>query len=130
MAPHRGDASPSTLAPVATARAHSSARPAERGRTHDWRPCWSLCTQAAPLHCPRMNRPSGRMGRWIVGALLLAAVLLQPAQAQWKWRDKNGQTQYSDLPPPPNVPEQDILSRPQGGARRSLAAPAAAAASS
>ena len=70
------------------------------------------------------------MGRWIVGTLLLAAVLLQPAQAQWKWRDKNGQTQYSDLPPPPNVPEQDILSRPQGGARRSSALPAAAAASS
>jgi len=72
-----------------------------------------------------------RMGRWIVCALLLAATLVQPAQAQWKWRDKNGQTQYSDLPPPGNVPEQDILSRPQGGgARRLVVAPAATAAAS
>ena len=70
------------------------------------------------------------MGRWIVGALLLAALLVQPAQAQWKWRDKNGQTQYSDLPPPASVPEQDILSRPHAGARRAPAAPAAVAAAS
>ena len=61
--------------------------------------------------------------------MLLAAVLAQPAQAQWKWRDKNGQTQYSDLPPPANVPEQDILSRPHAGATRRTAAPAPAAAS-
>jgi hypothetical protein len=68
------------------------------------------------------------MGRWIVLALLLAAVLAQPAQAQWKWRDKSGHTQYSDLPPPADVPESDILSRPQAGSRRA-AAPAPAAAS-
>src|SRR4051812_13518484 len=51
-----------------------------------------------------------------------------PATAQWKWRDKNGQTQYSDLPPPPAVPEQDILSRPNG--QRRNAAPAVVAAAS
>jgi hypothetical protein len=36
------------------------------------------------------------------------------AQTQWKWRDKTGRTQYSDLPPPSAVPEQDILARPRG----------------
>ena len=51
-------------------------------------------------------------------AALLGLALALPAQAQWKWRDKNGQTQYSDLPPPPTVPEQDILSRPGEAAHR------------
>jgi hypothetical protein len=68
------------------------------------------------------------MGRWIVLALLLAAALAQPAQAQWKWRDKSGHTQYSDLPPPADVSESDILSRPHPTSRR-VAAPAPAAAS-
>jgi hypothetical protein len=68
------------------------------------------------------------MVRWIVGAVLIAAVLMQPAQAQWKWRDKNGQTQYSDLPPPANVPEQDILSRPAGGGARRTASTSATSA--
>jgi hypothetical protein len=35
-----------------------------------------------------------------------------PASAQWKWRDAKGQTQYSDLPPPPGIPQSDILHRP------------------
>jgi len=66
------------------------------------------------------------MDRRIVLALLLGLALAAPAHAQWKWRDKNGQTQYSDLPPPPNVAEQDILSRPHGsGGRRGAIAPAA-----
>jgi hypothetical protein len=59
-------------------------------------------------------------------ALLLAAAL--PAQAQWKWRDKNGQITASDLPPPREVADKDILQRPDLNARRPPPAPAASAA--
>ena len=74
-------------------------------------------------------------------ALLAATLLSLPAEAQWKWRDKSGHVQYSDLPPPLGTPEQDILNRPATGQRRpgpisqapvsivSTASPASAAAS-
>jgi len=69
------------------------------------------------------------MHRWtaITCAAVLGALLAVPAQAQWKWRDKNGQTQYSDLPPPPGIADSDILQRPSATQR---AAPAGAAAAS
>ncbi len=76
------------------------------------------------------------MARWTTAifATLLGLCLALPAQAQWKWRDKGGQTQYSDLPPPQGVPEQDILSRPASAKRRSAGAaatvPSAASAAS
>jgi len=56
------------------------------------------------------------------------ALLASPAEAQWKWRDKSGRVQYSDLPPPASVAEKDVLQRP-GGAQRPVApaAPVAAA---
>jgi len=56
------------------------------------------------------------------------ALLASPAEAQWKWRDKSGRVQYSDLPPPASVAEKDVLQRP-GGAQRPAApaAPVAAA---
>jgi hypothetical protein len=63
-------------------------------------------------------------------ALLLASALLLamlPAQAQWKWRDKGGQITASDLPPPREVPEKDILQRPDPALRRPPAAAASAA---
>jgi hypothetical protein len=63
---------------------------------------------------------------------LLGATLALPAAAQWKWRDKGGQIQYSDLPPPSGVAEQDILQRPNAAQRRGApvsAAPAAPVAS-
>ena len=66
-----------------------------------------------------------RLGR----ALLLAAlgiVLAAPAAAQWKWRDQGGQTHVSDLPPPHEVADKDILQRPAHG-RRLAPAPADAA---
>jgi len=59
--------------------------------------------------------------------LLLTAAL--PAHAQWKWKDKSGQITASDLPPPRDVPEKDILQRPDLNLRR-VAAPAASAAAS
>ncbi len=67
------------------------------------------------------------MTRWNIAALaaILGLTLALPAAAQWKWRDKSGQTQYSDLPPPPGVPEGDILQRPAAATRR--AAPVASA---
>lgn len=62
-------------------------------------------------------------------ALIAASLLALPAEAQWKWKDKGGHVQYSDLPPPPGTADQDILMRPS--VRRSsspAAAPASAAA--
>ena len=59
-------------------------------------------------------------------ATVLGLALVMPAAAQWKWRDKNGQTQYSDLPPPAGVADQDILQRPTAGSHR-RATPQAAA---
>ncbi len=47
---------------------------------------------------------------------LIAALwaLAPPASAQqWKWRDANGQIQYSDRPPPASVAEKDVLVRPR-----------------
>ena len=56
------------------------------------------------------------------GAAVLALVAL-PAEAQWKWRDRNGHVQYSDLPPPLGTPEQDILLRPSVQRRSTLLPP-------
>lgn len=69
------------------------------------------------------------MKRWNIVALaaFLGLTLALPASAQWKWRDKTGQTQYSDLPPPPGVPESDILQRPNANAARRAAASVAPA---
>jgi hypothetical protein len=64
---------------------------------------------------------------WVVLFATLGALLALPAEAQWKWKDKGGRVQYSDLPPPASVSEQDILQRP-GGAQRQVAAPVARAA--
>jgi hypothetical protein len=58
-------------------------------------------------------------------AALIGATLALPAAAQWKWKDRSGQTQYSDLPPPQGTPDKDILQRPHTGVVR--AAPVAAA---
>jgi Domain of unknown function (DUF4124) len=62
------------------------------------------------------------MSRWnvVVLAALLGLTVSLPASAQWKWKDKSGLTQYSDLPPPPGIPDQDILLRPSSNARRAL----------
>jgi len=66
----------------------------------------------------------------MVAALVGTALALPvQAQTQWKWRDKTGRTQYSDLPPPATVPEQDILSRPAAVTRRAAAAASAPPAS-
>jgi len=65
--------------------------------------------------------------------VLLTLSLSNPAFAQWKWKDKSGRVQYSDLPPPPAVSDADILQRPTGSVRKggpSFAPNAAASAAS
>jgi len=46
--------------------------------------------------------------------LLAALVCMTGMQvsAQWQWLDKDGRKVFSDRPPPPEVPEKDILQRP------------------
>lgn len=63
----------------------------------------------------------------VVAAVLLIAAL--PASAQWRWRDASGRVTASDLPPPREIPEKDILQRPGNANRPAVvtAAPAAAA---
>lgn len=53
-----------------------------------------------------------------------------PADAQWKWRDKDGRITISDRPPPREVPDSDILTRPAAttAQRAQAATPAPAAA--
>jgi hypothetical protein len=51
---------------------------------------------------------------------LIGLVLAASAQAQWKWKDARGNVQYSDLPPPPGVPEKDILQRPASAVRQNI----------
>ena len=60
--------------------------------------------------------------------LVAAAFVALPAQAQWKWRDKSGHTQYSDLPPPQGTPDADILGRPARQVPRAVPASGAASA--
>lgn len=55
--------------------------------------------------------------------VLLLAVTAGEASAQWKWRDKEGRVTASDRPPPSDVPDKDILTRPAAPPQR--AAPAA-----
>jgi hypothetical protein len=58
----------------------------------------------------------------------LAACWAGPAAAQWKWRGKNGTLHISDLPPPPEVADKDIVQRPREQLRREAANAAAATA--
>jgi Domain of unknown function (DUF4124) len=64
----------------------------------------------------------------LLGAALLAATPL--AHAQWKWRDAKGQVHASDLPPPREVPDKDVLQRPTAATRTVVTAQAAASAAS
>jgi hypothetical protein len=87
----------------------------------------------APLHCPPLSMQCiTTMARPFAAllALVAASLLALPAEAQWKWKDKGGHVQYSDLPPPNGTPEQDILMRPstrRTAQAQTPAAPASAA---
>lgn len=58
-----------------------------------------------------LPRPASRR-LTALATLLGLALLCTAAQAQWTWRDKTGRVTASDLPPPRDVPEKDIISRP------------------
>lgn len=60
--------------------------------------------------------------------LLLVTVTVTvstPAWAQYKWKDSRGQVHASDLPPPRDIAEKDVLQRP-AAARSPIVAPALA----
>lgn len=58
------------------------------------------------------------------------AVASLPASAQYKWRDKTGVTQYSDMPPPAGTAEKDVLQQPASVSKKNAApAPVATPAS-
>lgn len=66
---------------------------------------------------------------WTIAALCAALVTAAPsaAWAQWKWKDRNGQVHISDLPPPRDIPDKDVMQRPNESTRRAAAAAAAQA---
>lgn len=72
-------------------------------------------------------RPGATVALLVAG--LLAGLTSLPAAAQWKWRDASGQITASDRPPPKEVPEKDILSRPTTTPVRRFVPPPAEAAS-
>ena len=55
---------------------------------------------------------------------LLGSLLSNNAAAQWKWRDKAGVVQYSDLPPPTGTADKDVMQRPTTSQQRRAAAAA------
>lgn len=70
------------------------------------------------------------LSKSLIAAALLAGWLAcaGPALAQYKWRDGRGQVHASDLPPPREVPDKDILQRPVP-AKRLVTGPAGASVS-
>lgn len=58
--------------------------------------------------------------------LLAASLCVLSVHAQWQWVDKDGRKVFSDLPPPADIPEKNVLKKP--GARAFSPAPVPAAA--
>lgn len=67
---------------------------------------------------------------WPSRLCLLAVIglLAGPALAQYQWKDSSGQLHVSDLPPPREVPDKDILKRPGRGSALLATRPAVQAA--
>lgn len=78
-------------------------------------------------HNPRRLLPASLIAGVLVGASSLLAA--QPAAAQWKWVTPAGVVQYSDQPPPANVPLKNILARPLAAPARGPVAAASMASS-
>jgi len=55
---------------------------------------------------------------------LAACLYALTASAQWQWVDKDGHKVFSDMPPPADVPDKNILKRP--GSRGPGSVPSAA----
>ena len=60
---------------------------------------------------------------------VVSVTLALPCAAQWKWRDAQGRIQYSDRPPPNDVRDRDILTRPAAAPAAPRSLPATAASS-
>ena len=75
---------------------------------------------------PRIVDPNMRLPLLLCAACLALSMAL-PAQAQWKWKDAKGQVHVSDIPPPRDVLDKDILQRPAPAIRKSGATPVATA---
>jgi uncharacterized protein YfaQ (DUF2300 family) len=76
---------------------------------------------------------SPTLHRRLAGLTLVALACLAasaPAQAQWKWRDSRGQVHVSDIPPPRDIPDKDVMQRPEVVVRKPVAAAAPASAAS
>ena len=74
-------------------------------------------------------KPHCRLASLSLMALALLA-LSAPADAQWKWRDSRGQIHISDIPPPRDIPDKDVLQRPELVVRKPAAPPPPAAGAS
>lgn len=98
--------------------------PVTAGKNQTW-PCGDTLQTRLHDYTFRMKFvrtfSSARLAALALGAVLTLS-FSHPAFAQWKWKDKTGRVQYSDLPPPPSVSEGEILQRPSGSSRK--AAPA------
>lgn len=57
--------------------------------------------------------------------LVIGSVFLLPlgAQAQWQWVDKDNKKVFSDQPPPIDIPEKNILRRPNTAKRLNFSTP-------
>lgn len=53
----------------------------------------------------------------LIAAVLLSAGASPSAWGQYRWKDANGQMHVSDLPPPREIADKDILQRPARGQR-------------
>ena len=78
-----------------------------------------------------MSKAPTRKLQGLATALVAAWCLMAAghAQAQWKWRDKDGNITVSDRPPPKEIADKDVLTRPQAARRvaSSASSPASAA---
>jgi hypothetical protein len=61
----------------------------------------------------------------LVASLLAIAAAGASAQPVWKWRDASGQVHISDVPPPSDVPDRNILQRASGAPAPLVVTPAA-----
>jgi hypothetical protein len=64
----------------------------------------------APMKIPTRRPALGASG---LAVFLLLSALAGTAQAQWAWRDANGNITYSDAPPPSDVRPSSVLRQPE-----------------